>query len=119
MERKETAIKHCTLIKIAATDQAWGRRSGSYLLGVLKLPPETLIHSFGGFLRTTHHGLNIDLKATVQKLVYLPVIIVVIPDEHGRDTVSGNGGDSAERDGTHYKIKRSHHAIRQRFQRLT
>lgn len=35
------------------------------LLGVLELPPEALIHSFGGFLRAAHHGLNVDLKAAV------------------------------------------------------
>lgn len=58
--------------------------SSSYLLGVLKLPPETFIHSFGGFLRTAHHRLDVDLKATVQKLVNLPVIIVVIPAENNR-----------------------------------
>lgn len=58
------------------------------LLGVLKLPPETLIHSFGGLLRATYHGLYIDLKATVQKLVYFPIIIVIIPDaEHAVDVV--------------------------------
>lgn len=48
---------------------------------MLKLPPETLIHSFGGLLRTTHDGLNIDLKATVQELVDLPIIIVIIPEK--------------------------------------
>lgn len=59
-----------------------------HLLGVLKLPPETLIHSFGGLLRAAHHGLDINLKATVQKLVYLPVIIIVIPEGHKRIHVS-------------------------------
>lgn len=54
-----------------------------YLLGVLKLPPETLIHSFGGLLRAADHGLDVDLKAAVQKLIYLPVIIVIIPEEGG------------------------------------
>lgn len=63
-----------------------GIRVSSHLLGVLKLPPETLIHSFGGFLRTTHHGLDVDLKASVQKLVYLPVIIVIIPEDHRGNT---------------------------------
>lgn len=52
----------------------------SHLLRVLKLPPEALIHSSGGFLRTTHHGLDVDFKATVQKLVYLPIIIVIISE---------------------------------------
>lgn len=56
-----------------------GVGSLSYLLGVLKLPPETLVHSFGGLLRTAHHRLDVDLKAAVQKLVDLPVIVVVIP----------------------------------------
>lgn len=51
----------------------------SHLLRVLELPPEALIHSFGGVLRTTHHGLDVDLKATVQQLVDLAVIVVVIP----------------------------------------
>lgn len=69
---------------------------------MLKLPPETLIHSFGGLLRTTHHCLNIDFKATVQKLVYLPVIIVIIPEEH-RDAMLGNIDDFEYR-GTHYKV---------------
>lgn len=48
---------------------------------MLKLPPETLIHSFGGLLRAAHHGLDIDFKAAVQKLIYLPIIIVIIPEE--------------------------------------
>lgn len=48
---------------------------------MLELPPETLIHSLGGLFRAAHHGLNVDLKATVQKLVYFPVIIVIIPGE--------------------------------------
>lgn len=50
----------------------------SHLLGVLKLPPETLIHSFGGLLRTAHHSLDVDLKAAVQELVDLPVVVVVV-----------------------------------------
>lgn len=51
-----------------------------HLLGVLKLPPETLIHSFGGFLWTAYHSLDVDLEATVQELVDLPVIVVVVSD---------------------------------------
>lgn len=70
------------------TDQQRRFRISSHLLRVLELPPETLIHSFGGLLRTTHHGLYIDLKAAVQKLVYLPVIIVIIPEHAKKHKVS-------------------------------
>lgn len=55
---------------------------------MLELPPEALIHSFGSLLRTTHHGLNIDLEAAVEKLVYLPIIIVIIPEDKEKHNVS-------------------------------
>lgn len=72
----------------------------AHLLGVLKLPPETLIHSFGGLLRTTHHGLDIDLKASVQKLVYLPVIIVIIPED-GRENTQLTCSQGTQQDKTY------------------
>ena len=56
---------------------------------MLKLPPEALVHSFGGLLRNAHHGLDVDFKATVQQLVYLPVIIIVISEETEASAPSG------------------------------
>ena len=54
--------------------------SPPHLLRVLELPPEAFIHSLGGFLRAAHHGLNVDLKAAIQKLVDLPIVIVIISE---------------------------------------
>lgn len=78
-KKKKKLLEGCTSLsnyKIKSVNPPFK----SHLLGVLKLPPETLIHSFGGLLRTTHDGLNIDLKATVQELVDLSIIIVIIPE---------------------------------------
>lgn len=65
-------------MKISAVYETWAWR---YLLGVLKLPPEALVHPLGGLLRAAHHGLDVDFKAAVQQLIDLAVIVIVIPAE--------------------------------------
>lgn len=39
---------------------------GAYLLGVLELPPEAIIHSFGNLFRSANNSFDINFKATVQ-----------------------------------------------------
>lgn len=87
--RKTKGKREKQVIFAKTSGQKEGFRNQTNLLGVLKLPPKTLIHSFGGLLRAAHHGFNIDLKAAVQKLVYLAVIVVVIP-EINRNGVSNS-----------------------------
>lgn len=51
-----------------------------YFFRVLKLSPEALVHPPGSLFGAADHGLDVDLEAPVQKLINLPVVIVVISD---------------------------------------
>lgn len=52
--------------------------TGRYLLRVLELPPEAVIHSFGNLFRSANNSFDINFKATIQKLVNFTIVIVVI-----------------------------------------
>lgn len=50
-----------------------------YLLRVLEMSPEMGIYSLGGFLWVTGHSFDVNFQAALQKLVHLPVVVIIIP----------------------------------------
>lgn len=65
-------------LKVAAKSQSKQATTGTYLLRVLELPPEAVIHSFGDLLRSANNSFDINFKATIQKLVDFTIVIVII-----------------------------------------
>ena len=54
--------------------------TNAYFFRVLELPPEALVHPLCSFLGTADHSLDVDLEASVEKLIYLSIVIIIISE---------------------------------------
>lgn len=58
--------------------QIYNNTYTTYLLRMFELPPEAIVHSICGPLRSTHYSFDINFKAAVQQLINFTIVVIIV-----------------------------------------